>query len=44
MQSSLCLRVQSGKGKGQEIQSKGQGGKRKEPEINDNRVLSILLR
>jgi hypothetical protein len=35
MQSSLCLRVQSGKGNRQEIQCKEQRGKRKEPETND---------
>jgi hypothetical protein len=42
LQSSLYLKAQSGKGKEQEIQSKEQGGERKEPETNDR--VSILSR
>jgi len=42
LQSSLYLRAQSGKGKEHEIQSKAQGGTRKEPETNDR--VSILSR
>ena len=42
LQSSLYLRAQGGKGKEHEIQSKEQGGKRKEPEKNDR--VSILSR
>jgi len=42
LKSSLYLRAQSGKGKEHEIQSKEQGGKRKEPETNER--VSILPR
>jgi len=42
LQSSLYLRAQCGKGKGQETQSKERRGKRKEPETNEGG--SILSR